>query len=110
MTKIWDWLQDVVAGYGYRPTLAGMWLIGLTLLGTLIFSIDEPHRSEPGRGPSFNAIIYTLDLLLPIIDFGQEKAFIPASGLQWFAYLLVALGWLLAITLVAGLTRVLGRS
>ncbi len=110
-TRVWDWLQDVVAGYGYRPALAGVWLIVLTLLGTLVFSANEPHRSEPGRGgPAFNATIYTLDLLLPIIDFGQEKAFVSAGGLQWFAYVLIALGWLLATALVAGLTRVLGRS
>ncbi|WP_157878096.1 hypothetical protein [Streptomyces torulosus] len=109
-SKIWDWLQDVVAGYGYRPALAGGWLVALTLLGTLVFSINEPQRSEPGRGPAFNPAVYTLDLLLPIIDFGQEKAFVSASGQQWFAYVLIALGWILATTLVAGLTRVLGRS
>lgn len=109
-TKIWDWLQDVVAGYGYRPALAGGWLFALTLLGTIVFSIYEPHHSEPGRGPAFNPTVYTLDLLLPIIDFGQEKAFTPAGGPQWFAYVLIASGWVLATTLVAGLTRVLGRS
>ncbi|MEU2427324.1 hypothetical protein ABZ619_41090 [Streptomyces sp. NPDC007851] len=109
-TKIWDWLQDVVAGYGYRPALAGGWLIILTLLGTVVFSISEPRPADPGHGPAFNSSIYTLDLLLPIIDFGQEKAFLPQSGLQWFTYVLIASGWILATTLVAGLTRVLGRS
>lgn len=108
-TKIWDWLQDVVAGYGYRPARAGGWLVVLTLLGTLVFSIYEPHRSEPGRGPAFNPTVYTLDLLLPVIDFGQEKAFTSAGWPQWLAYLLIASGWVLATTLVAGLTRVLGR-
>ncbi|CAM5414289.1 hypothetical protein [Streptomyces lavendulae] len=109
-TKIWDWLQDVVAGYGYRPALAGAWLAALTLVGSLVFTINEPNRLEPGGGPSFNATVYTLDLLLPFIDFGQEKAFMTSNGLQWFGYLLVASGWLLATTLFAGLTRVLGRS
>jgi hypothetical protein len=32
---------------------------------------------ESGKGPVFNPVTYTLDLLLPIIDFGQEKAFSP---------------------------------
>ncbi|GHI10337.1 hypothetical protein AQI88_40565 [Streptomyces cellostaticus] len=109
-TKIWDWLQDVVAGYGYRPALAGGWLVALAVLGTVVFSISEPRPRDPGHGPDFNPTVYTLDLLLPIIDFGQEKAFLPTNRLQWFAYVLIALGWLLATTLVAGLTRVLGRS
>ncbi len=109
-TRTWDWLLDVVAGYGYRPARAGGWIVALTLLGTLVFALDQPRSAAPGRGPAFNPTVYTLDLLLPVIDFGQEKAFTAAGAQQWFAYALVALGWVLATTLVAGLTRVLGRS
>jgi hypothetical protein len=54
--------------------------------------------TEPGKPPNFHALIYTLDLLLPIIDFGQEKAFSPGGAYQWLAYLLVAAGWILATT------------
>ncbi|GAA2334501.1 hypothetical protein OKJ48_38830 [Streptomyces kunmingensis] len=103
-------MQGVVAGYGYRPALAGGWFVVLALLGTLVFSVYEPHRSEPGRGPAINATVCTLDLWPPIIDFGQEKAFASASGQQWFAYVLIASGWVLATTLVEGLTRVPRRS
>jgi hypothetical protein len=54
-------------------------------------------------------LIYTLDLLLPVIDFGQEHAFRPTGLWQWFAYALIASGWILATTVVAGITRTVTR-
>jgi hypothetical protein len=49
------------------------------------------------------------DLLLPIIDFGQQNAFAPTGVYQWFSYLLIAAGWFLATTIAAGITRTLSR-
>jgi hypothetical protein len=54
--------------------------------------------------------VYTLDLLLPVIDFGQEHAYQPRGAAQWLAYGLIAAGWILATTVAAGLTRVLNRT
>jgi hypothetical protein len=107
--KLWGHVQDATVGYGYRPTRAMTWLLGLLLLGTVVYGLHHPHAVEPGRAPDFNALVYTLDLLLPIIDFGQEKAFTPHGACQWLAYLLIAAGWILATTVVAGITRALSR-
>jgi hypothetical protein len=91
-------VQDTTVGYGYRPTRAMAWLLALLLAGTVIYGLHHPRPVEPGKAPDFNVLIYTLDLLLPIIDFGQEKAFNPHSAYQWLAYLLIAAGWILATT------------
>ena len=107
--KLWGHLQDATVGYGYRPTRAMTWLLGLLLAGTVVYGIHHPQPIEPGKPPTFNALAYTLDLLLPIIDFGQEKAFSPAGAYQWLAYLLIAAGWILATTVVAGITRAVNR-
>jgi hypothetical protein len=53
--------------------------------------------------------VYTLDLLLPIIDFHQESAFNPSGWYQWLSYGLIAAGWILATTIAAGLTRAVNR-
>jgi hypothetical protein len=50
-----------------------------------------------------------MDLLLPIIDFGQERAYIPVAAAQWAAYTLVLAGWILATTIAAGVTRSISR-
>ncbi len=107
--RFWGFLQDWTVGYGYRPARAGFWLMALLLLGTAAFAMHEPPRVEAGKGPAFNAAMYTLDLLLPLIDFGQEKAFQPAGGGQWGAYGLIVAGWILATTIAAGITRALSR-
>jgi uncharacterized protein YjbI with pentapeptide repeats len=107
--KLWGHVQDVTVGYGYRPTRAMAWLLALLLAGTVIYGLHHPRPIDPGKSPGFNALVYTLDLLLPIIDFGQEKAFNPHGAYQWLAYLLIAAGWILATTVVAGITRAVSR-
>jgi hypothetical protein len=107
--RLWGLLQDWTVGYGYRPARAGFWLVTLLLLGAVAFAVHEPPRAEAGKGPAFNAVMYTLDLLLPLIDFGQEKGFQPAGGGQWVAYGLIMAGWVLATTIAAGITRALSR-
>lgn len=49
-------------------------------MGTTVFGLHAPEPLKAGEHPPFNALFYTLDLLLPIIDFGQEKAFKTAAG------------------------------
>ncbi|MBX6767578.1 MAG: membrane-associated oxidoreductase, partial [Actinomadura rubrobrunea] len=107
--RLWGHLQDAAIGYGYRPLRAAAWLLALTLLGGAAFALHHPEPLKPGEAPGFNAFFYTLDLLLPIIDFGQEKAFKPDGWYQWLSYLLVVLGWVLATTVVAGVTRIVSR-
>lgn len=53
--------------------------------------------------------MYTTDVLLPIVDFGQGSAFRPTPGMRWVGYALIAAGWLLATTAAAGVTRALNR-
>jgi hypothetical protein len=108
--RIWGRLQDLTVGYGYRPLRAAGCLVVLLLLGTAVFG---GHRPVPvttdGRPPAFNALVYTLDLLLPIVDLGQERAYDPGGEERWLAYALIAAGWLLATTVAAGITRALRR-
>ncbi|MBC6471145.1 hypothetical protein [Actinomadura alba] len=107
--RIWGRLQDLTVGYGYRPMRAGGWLVALTVLGTIVFGVDHPPAVRGGDPPAFNPLIYTLDLLLPIVDFGQERAYQPEHAQRWLAYALIAVGWLLATTIAAGITRALRR-
>ncbi|MEU1258798.1 oxidoreductase, partial [Streptomyces chartreusis] len=51
--------------------------------------------------------IYTLDLLLPVLDLGQEAAWRTSGASQWIALFLVILGWLLATIVTAGAAAVI---
>jgi len=109
--RVWGHLLDVTVGYGYRPWLAGVWLLALTLLGTLAFGSGSPTAVKRGEGAPFQPLVHTLDFLVPIGGLGQRTAWYwTDDGLQWPAYLLIAFGWLLTTAVVAGVTRTLQKN
>lgn len=108
--KSWGYIQDWMVGYGYQPARAVAWLLALLVIGTAVFSLSPPQPLRAAEAPHFNPFVYTLDLLLPIVNFGQQPAWNPAGADQWLAYLFIAAGWLLATSVAAGVTRALTRS
>jgi hypothetical protein len=105
--RLWSLLQDVTVAYGYQPWRPVFWLAALLVIGGVTYGISPPKAL--GEAPHFNPVIYTLDLLLPIVDLGQETSFNPAGAEQWFSYFLIAAGWILATTIAASVARMLTR-
>jgi hypothetical protein len=107
--RIWGTLQDIAVGYGYRPGRAIGWLAAMLLIGSIYFGVSRPNAATMMDTPDFNPVVYTLDLLLPLVSFGQESAFYPHGLQAWIAYGFICVGWILATTVAAGATRVLRR-
>ncbi|MGW0705341.1 membrane-associated oxidoreductase [Streptomyces sp. NPDC002643] len=107
--RIWGYVQDATVGYGFRPLRAAVWLLSLMVIGSLAYALHEPSPLKADEAPDFNPVFYTLDLLLPVIDFGQERAYAPEGWAQWLSYVLVITGWILATTVVTGVTRTVSR-
>lgn len=72
--RFWGWLLYWTVGYGYRPWLAGIWLLTLLTLGTALFSHSNPVAISKPPHPHFNPFLYTADLLIPVSPFGQRDA------------------------------------
>ncbi|MFI7413534.1 hypothetical protein ACIBU0_33155 [Streptomyces sp. NPDC049627] len=108
--RLWSLLQDATVGYGYRPLRAVWLLLCLLTTGTACFAVWPPMAVGDGTPPPFQPAIYTLDLLLPLVDLGQERSYAPSGMMQWSAVALIGTGWLLATTVAAGATRVLRRN
>jgi hypothetical protein len=109
LARTWSILQDVIVAYGYQPWRALLWLAILLTAGSVLFAADPPPPIQASLAPHFNPVIYTLDLLLPVVDLDQKHSFNPAGIEQWITYLLVASGWILATTIAAGAARVISR-
>ena len=107
--RAWGLLQDVTVGYGYRPARAALWLLTLLAIGSATYATTPPAPLTSSGIPHFNPVIYTLDLLLPVVDLGQKHAFNPAGAEQWLSYLLTAGGWILVSTIAASVARTLTR-
>jgi len=107
--RFWGHLQDITVGYGYRPVRAALWLLVLLAIGTTVFSVYPPAPFPDSNAPHFIPLIYTLNLILPIVDFGQARTFNPHGAEQWLSYALILAGWTLATTAATGIIRVLRR-
>lgn len=109
LARIWGILQDVTLGYGYRPWRALAWLTLLLIIGSITFAIHQPPPLQAQVAPHFNPVIYTIDLLIPLLDLGQKHAFNPSGAEQWLSYALTTAGWVLATTVAAAAARVIRR-
>lgn len=127
--RLWSWLQRWMVGYGYRPVRALGWLIGLLVAGSLYFWLGvDSCVAGPGTGPhavlvlgprcaidqqetglQWNPILYTLDLLVPIVDFGNKGRWYMHGLDKWVSDLFIAAGWVLATTVAAGAGRMIRR-
>jgi hypothetical protein len=110
LARSWGWFQDVLAGYGYAPGRAVGWLVGVFMVGWVFFQLHRPAPAKPQDHPVFHAALYALDLMLPAPALGQEQAWDPQGGALAVATGLRIFGWVLAIAVVAGITRALSRS
>lgn len=109
VARFWGLLQDATVGYGFRPLRAAGWLLALLITGSFAYGLHPPRELKQGEAPDFNPVFYTIDLMLPIIGFGQEAPFAPDGWYQWLSYLLIVTGWVLATTTAAGVSRSLQR-
>jgi len=81
------------------------WLAVFLALGTLVFGLHHPPPFPGTAHPAVNPFIYTVDLLVPLVDLGLR----PPGAARWLAYFLVAIGWIFVTTIAAGILRVLRR-
>ncbi|MEU7021101.1 oxidoreductase [Streptomyces sp. NPDC046203] len=107
--KLWGYVQDLAVAYGYRPGRAALWMAVLWAASAYAFSLYEPVALKPDEAPHWDATLYALDLLLPVIDLG-EVGYWRMEGLwQWLSTGLILVGWVLATTVAAGASRLLRR-
>jgi len=157
--KLGGHVIGALAGYGYKNHYALYWALGVWLLGALVFGtanrlgemrpasehvLVEQEYKTTGRPPAdyepLNPAFYSADLLLPIIDIGQERYWLPRNGgerrpdvqsafphlaspfanaLNWlfggwlpkaYYYFEIAMGWLLVSIVIAGFSGLLGHA
>lgn len=108
--RMWGQMQDLTVGYGYRPGRAVAWLVALLLIGTIVFVVNPPRAAEAAKAPDFIAAAYTADLILPVVDLGQQSAYHAKGATVWLAYFLILAGLLFATTIAAAAARRLRRT
>jgi hypothetical protein len=116
-----EWILKITVRYGYSPLLVLAPLAVLELAGWLCFhlliddmvvvpiykddSVSSVGHVLPGY-PDFRPAVYTLDLLLPVVDLGQSKFWFPVHAAEWWSIFFTVAGWTLVTALVVGLGSV----
>lgn len=131
LTKLAYLPSKLLVGHGYRqwPAVAALGVLMLLAWG-VFFLADRDDAMVPtssnavvenvpqpcGENYScFQPFVYGADVVLPIIDFGQEGEWRPDSTApfgRWFEsfqWIAIALGWALATIFVASFTGVIRR-
>ena len=108
--RLWGWMQDGLAGYGYAPGRAVVLLAAAFLAGWLVFRNHPPAPVDPTAHPAFNPPVYTLDVLIPTQVFGQIGNWDPHGLAFWTALVLRLFGWVLAVTVATAIGRAFTRS
>lgn len=150
LEKFWYRLLGISIGYGYQPSKALLWIMGFIIIGAAFFSFGDSNglitptkdmeyvskleANEVSKEyrvskdyPEFQAVIYSIDVLVPIIDLHQSKYWLPnlnngkvifeckgyeiltggiLLGYMWFH---IIMGWILTTLLLGGLTGLIRR-
>jgi hypothetical protein len=107
--RVWGRLQDWTVGYGYRPWRAVAWLGVCWLLGSAWFAHHRLPPLDTDQRPAWQPVLYTADLLIPVVNLGQDGLWQISGPSAWVASVLTAMGWLLLSTAATGATRILTR-
>lgn len=143
--KFWNRIFGFSIRYGYRTSRTLIPLLFLWIFGSGIFCygysqelitpsrnnhsvtsfLQKPHPNI--NYPKFNAIIFSLDTLVPLIDLHQQKYWLPNANinkgnanlkkgalidgvfLRYYFWLHIFLGWGLSSLTVAALTGLIRR-
>ena len=111
-------------GYGYRPWRA-MWSVLLFIVfGSVFFGLgaDTFSKTQTGTPPQFNALVYSVDAFVPLVDLHQARYWVPDAEkgsvlLDWpwitirwgnllrlWLWLQIIAGWVLSTLLVVGVS------
>ena len=140
----WNWFLGHTIAHGYKPHYALYWAAGFIAAGTALFGAGyaqdprlispanvAPFEAAPATAPQlsedypkFNALVYSLDVFVPIVDFYQKSYWLPNANrgaeiplvflktgalLRWYFWLHIVAGWVLTSLWVAGFTGLVRR-
>jgi hypothetical protein len=130
-----NWLLDKLVGFGYQPAKPIVSLLAIIVIGACVFSwarneaalcpadfvTKTPEKltiescQEPPFYPNFEPVLYSIEVIVPAIDFHQKKYWelrsdTPWSGLfQLYSWVHGVLGWIFSLLAALSPTKLLRR-
>jgi hypothetical protein len=132
--RLWNWYLRSAVGYGYRPQNAILSLLAIIVIGwPLAFGAQNAGQLVETRGdagapgapvvsrctshyPCFEPFAYAIEATIPLLNLHQAEFWTPDASkplgilLRFYGWLATLLGWLLASTVLAGVTGLVRSS
>jgi hypothetical protein len=104
LRRVWLTVLSGSIGYGYRLEQALYWVAAFVAVGAILLRLSKQSLSNGLKAWS-DKIVYSIDVLLPIIRLRETNYRIDLTGsLAWYFYFHKIMGYLLASFLIAGLS------
>ncbi len=114
LSKGWNWFLGKTIRYGYEPWRVMVFMVVMIMIGWGVFwgaDTNGAMFATKGTVPnSFNAFVYSLEVVVPLVDLHQESYWLPDANatygwlLRLYFWVHIALGWVSSTLLVAALT------
>lgn len=108
-SRLWSVISRIAVGYGYLPRRAAYIAFGIQAAATVFYAFATPTAIRPEDHVTYYPVLYTADLFVPIVHFGQTDAFQSHGFAAFVAFILPYLGWALGLAIVAGASRTLSK-
>jgi hypothetical protein len=114
---LWNVGEDILIGFGYRTGRALIPFAIFLALGWWYFGnayddgeIVERSTAATINEPPFKPLIYSLDQLVPVVNFGQRENWVATGDAQTLVTIMVIVGWILTTAILAALTGLVRRN
>lgn len=104
--KLGRWCLRLLIGHGYRPERSLLWGALVVAGFALMVSMRSKELTpKPPTAREAQPIVYSADVFLPIIDFGETSRFEAAGAVLATQWIVIALGWALSSLFVAAFSQ-----
>jgi hypothetical protein len=107
--QFWSVLLEYLVWHGRKPQLALLWSLVIIFAGSFVFNPKGMKPKNPdGTSLRYNALWFSLDLFLPVVDLGVANNWVPLKDRCFarnYAYIHKILG---ALMIPLGLAAVTG--
>jgi hypothetical protein len=114
---LWSLAIDLLIGFGYRTGRALIPFVAFLGFGTWFFADAYEDGDIVARStaatmnvPPFRPFIYSLDQLVPVVNFGQRENWVATGDAQTLVTIMVIAGWVLTTAILAALTGLVRRN
>lgn len=104
----WNWFINFFIAYGKGPEVAAFWFFVIVMFGWFMFRKADKMTAKTETERKYRPLLYSLDLFLPLVNFGYADEWSPNPQNKIIAFYAVVHRWLGLVLIPLALFLFLG--